>query len=225
MNEFDVILEECVDLIASGESSLEECLSNYPEYAAQLEPILITQLCLQEEGREVVPPPALRARIRAELIKDNSKEKSRFPVFFWRMALNVSTLVVALVMTNLLFAQEALPGETLYDWKLASESLWRAMAVDPLGTDLMLSERRINEYVAVSADEQRRTQVLLGYNKLLVRFKDKHDEADRTRILSVLKSQQDSLHKMGLSIPELDNYFSGTAVEVPVNQPAPQGSY
>jgi hypothetical protein len=67
--------------------------------------------------------------------------------------------------------------------------------------------------------------VLLGYNKLLVRFKDEQDEADRARILSVLKSQQDSLHQAGLSIPALDNYFSGTASgnsEIqPVSQPAP----
>ena len=79
MNEFDVILEECIDLIASGEVSLEECLSSYPEYAAQLEPILITVSCLQEEGRELVPPPALRARIRGELdhaMKENSKRKA-----------------------------------------------------------------------------------------------------------------------------------------------------
>jgi hypothetical protein len=87
MNEFDVILEECVDLLASGESSLEECLTNYPEYAAQLEPILITVLCLQDEGRDVVPPPALRARIRGELdeaMKSHPEEKSRFPVFLMK---------------------------------------------------------------------------------------------------------------------------------------------
>ena len=85
MNEYDVILDECVDLIASGESSLEECLASYPEYAAQLEPILITVLCLQDEGRDVVPSPALRSRIRGELnhaMKNNPKQKSRFPVFF-----------------------------------------------------------------------------------------------------------------------------------------------
>jgi hypothetical protein len=79
MNEFDVILEECVDLIASGELSLEECLSSYPEYAAQLEPILITLVCLQDEGRDVVPPLSLRARIRRELNlpkKDNPKQDS-----------------------------------------------------------------------------------------------------------------------------------------------------
>jgi hypothetical protein len=228
MNEFDVILEECVDLIASGETSLEECLSNYPEYAAQLEPILITLLCLQEEGRDVVPPPALRARIRGELeqvMKDNPKEKSRIPVFFWQMALSVSVLALALVMTSTVFAQEALPGERLYTWKLASENLWRVVAVDTLGADLKLSDRRVNEYVAVSSDEQRRTEVLLGYNKLLVRFKNEQDESERVRILSVLKSQQDSLHNAGLSIPELDDYFSRTAggnnAKGPVDQPVP----
>jgi hypothetical protein len=212
MNEFDLILEECVDLIASGETSPEECLDLYPEYAAQLEPILNTTVRLQEEGREVTPPPFLRARIRGELnraMKNNPRKKSRSPFFFWRMGLNISVLVFALLMTNTVFAQEALPGETLYNWKLASENLWRAVTVDPLGTDLKLSDRRVNEYVAVSADQQRRTEVLLGYNKLLIRFKDQQDGADRARIFSVLKSQQDSLHRVGLSIPELDRYFSG----------------
>ena len=85
MNEYDVILDECVDLIASGESSLAECLASYPEYAAQLEPILITVVCLQDEGRNVIPPPSLRSRIRGELdhaMKKKHKQKSRVPVFF-----------------------------------------------------------------------------------------------------------------------------------------------
>jgi len=133
--------------------------------------------------------------------------------------------VVALLMTSTAFAQDALPGESLYNWKLASETLWRAVTVDPLGTDLKLSDRRVSEFMAVSSDEQRRMKVLLGYNKLLVRFRNEQDEADRARILSVLKSQQDSLHQAGLSIPELDNYFSGAGNEnsagVPVHQPTP----
>jgi hypothetical protein len=152
-------------------------------------------------------------------MKNNPKKKSRFPVFFWRMAINIGMVVVALMMTSTVFAQGALPGESLYKWKLASENLWRAVAVDPLGTDLKLSDRRVSEYVAVSSNEQQRMKVLLGYNKLLVRFRNEQNEADRARILSVLKSQQYSLHQAGLSIPELDKYFSGT--DVPVSQPAP----
>jgi hypothetical protein len=118
-----------------------------------------------------------------------------------------------------------MPGERLYNWKLASENLWRALTADPLGTDLKLSDRRVSEYVAVSADQQRRTQVLLGYNKLLIRFKDEQNDSDQARILDVLQSQQTSLHQAGLSIPELDSYFSGTAGGnsrvLPVSQPAP----
>lgn len=215
MNEFDEILEECIDEITNGASSLEDCLIRYPEYAEQLEPVLYTVVRLQEAG-EVSPPPFLRARIRTELrqaMKNHPRQKNPGSWFFWRIALNVALLVLVFMMTSTAFAQRALPGESLYTWKLASESLWRAVAVDPLEADLQLSDRRISEYVAVSRDEQRRTEVLLGYNKLLVRFKDEQDETDRARILSVLKSQQDSLRKVGLSIPELDSYFSNGVTE------------
>lgn len=217
MNEFEAILEECVDQIASGESSLEECLAQHPEYAAQLEPILFTAQRLRQV-REVKPSPFLRSRIRAQISQavENSPPQKRGPsVFFWRMALNLAVIMFALVMTNTLFAQGALPGESLYDWKLASENLWRTVTVDPLGTDLKIAERRINEYVAVSKDETRRVEVLTGYNRLLVRFREEQDTDDKARILSVLKSQQDSLRKVGLSIPELDSYFSGGVTEAP----------
>ena len=189
MNDFEAILETCVDQIASGEASLEECLAR---------------------------SPCLRGRIRAELnhaVKDSSPQKRGLPLFFWRMALNVAVLLFALMMTNTVFAQGALPGDSLYNWKLTSERVWRAFATDQLAMDLKLSDRRIDEYVAVSSDETRRARVLVGYNELLVRFQAEEDEADRARILTALKSQQDSLRKVGLSIPELESYFSGGATE------------
>lgn len=234
MNDFEAILETCVDQIASGESSLEECLARFPLHAAQMEPILLAATRLKS-GREVMPSPFLRARIRAQLTEASEKSlrsKRGLPVFFWRMALNIAVLLFALMMTNTVFAQGALPGESLYNWKLTSERIWRVVSTDPLGTDLQLANRRIDEYVAVSNDETRRARVLVNYNELLVRFKAEEDEVDRERILQVLKSQQDSLRKVGLSIPELDNYFSGGATETggdfqiekpekPVIRPAP----
>jgi hypothetical protein len=135
------------------------------------------------------------------------------------MALNLAVLTLILLMTNTVFAQAALPGETLYNWKLASENIYRAVTVDPLGADLKFSERRVQEYMAVSQDQQRRTKVLLVYNRLLVRFQDEQAEGGRFRIQSVLKSQQDSLHRAGLTIPELDRYFS----EGPMNVNGSQG--
>jgi hypothetical protein len=212
--EIEAILETCIEDIAEGEASLEDCLIRYPQYAVEMEPVLLTATYLRN-AKNVKPSPFLRGRIRAELnytMKSNP-QKRRVPMFFWRMALNVALLVFALAMTNTVFAQGALPGESLYNWKLASEKVWRVVSVDPLGTDLELSNRRIHEYVAVSSDETRRARVLTGYNELLLRFKAEDDEGDRARILQVLKSQQDSLRKVGLSLPELDSYFSGGATE------------
>ena len=129
-------------------------------------------------------------------------------------------MILTVIMSNTFFAQKALPGEILYKWKLASENLWRAITVDPVGTDLELSNRRVHEYMAVSADQQRRRQVLSGYNILIVRFEVEHSEKDRARITSVLKSEQDTLHKVGLSIPALDNYFAArTSTNIAIQPP------
>lgn len=215
MTDYEAILETCVEEIAEGESSLEECLARYPQYADEMEPILLTAMRLKS-AREVQPPPFLRGRIRAELnhaIKSSPQPKVRIPLHFWRMALNVAVLVFALLMTNTVFAQGALPGDSLYNWKITSEHVWRMVSADPLGTDLQLSNRRISEYVAVSNDETRRARVLVSYNELLTRFKS--DNNDQDRILVVLKSQRDSLHQVGLSIPELDNYVSGASRPTP----------
>ena len=208
--EFEDVLETCVDQIATGATSLEECLALYPQYAEEMEPILLAATELKQ-GRQIRPSPFLKGRIRAELnhvMKHSPRQKRRLWFFPWRMQLNVALLMSALIVTNMVFAQGALPGESLYNWKLASERIWRFVSIDPLATDLQLSNRRIDEYVAVSSDETRRARVLTGYNELLVRFKSEEDDGNRTRIRTVLQLQQDSLRKVGLTIPELDRYFT-----------------
>jgi len=214
LDDLDAILETCIEQIARGETSLEECLAIYPEYAEDLAPVLWAATEL-ERARDIKPSPFLRGRIRAELNhamkKNNLPQRGRFPVNFWRMALNVALLVFALITTNTVFAQGALPGDSLYNWKLTSERVWQFVSADHLGTDLQLSNRRINEYVAVSSDESRRARVLTSYNELLVRFKAENNESDQARILQTLHTQQDALHKVGLTIPELDSYFSNTS--------------
>lgn len=211
LNDFDAILETCIEQIAEGETSLEECLVSYPQYAEELAPVLLAATELKR-ARDIQPSPFLRGRIRAELNhamkKNNLPQRGRFPINFWRMALNVALLVFALITTNTVFAQGALPGDSLYNWKLTSERVWRFVSVDPLGTDLQLSNRRVNEYVAVSNDETRRARVLTSYNELLVKFKEENSESDQARILQTLHTQQDALRRVGLTIPQLDSYFS-----------------
>ena len=207
-NEYEDILETCVEQIASGASSLEQCLARYPAYASELEPVLSVAARLKRV-RDVKPPPFLRGRVRANLtkaMKNNPRQKRGLSDYFWQMALNVGVLLVTLFTTSTALAQSALPGENLYRWKLNSEHVWRVISPDPLATDLRLADRRVNEYVAVSRDQTRQSRALLGYNELLVRFQAEQDEMNRERILVRLKSQQDSLKTAGMSIPELDKF-------------------
>ena len=226
MNNFDELLEQSLDEIANGESTAEEILVRNPSEASELEPYLRSAEMLKR-GREVVPSPFFAARLRSSLIQKidaTSRPKRRFPFFFQRMALNVGVFLLTLAFVSTAFAQVALPGDSLYGVKLASESVWRAMTTDPVGTDLELADRRIDEYVAVSTDEVRRARVLNGYRDLLVRFQTEENETEQARILNALRTQQDDLRKVGLSIPELDNYFSGGASETDGNFPVPDTS-
>ena len=115
-------------------------------------------------------------------------------------------MLIAFLATGTSFAQSALPGDQLYNWKLTSENVWRMTSNDQLGVDITLSNRRVNELVVVK-DQLRREQALANYEKLLVKFNATKSEKDRARILPVLRAQHEALINAGLSVPELDALF------------------
>jgi hypothetical protein len=204
-NELETVLDICLNQIKDGESNIDECLALYPDQAAQLEPLLKAATKLTR-AREVIPDPAYKARARAQLsiyMQQNPQRKRVSPIF-WRVAIGVMTMLVAFLATGTTFAQQALPGDQLYDWKLTSENIWRMTSNDQLGVDITLSNRRVSELVVVSSDQMRRAQALENYEKLLVKFNAAKNEKDRARILPVLRVQHESLIKAGVSIPELE---------------------
>jgi len=185
-NELETVLDICLSQIEDGESNIDECLALYPEQAAELAPLLkaATKLSL---GREVVPNPAYKARTRAKLsiyMQQNPQRKRVSPIF-WRVAIGVMTMLIAFLATGTSFAQSALPGDQLYNWKLTSENVWRMTSSDQLGVDLTLSDRRVHEIVVVSGNEARQQRALENYQKLLVKFNATKDEKARARILPV----------------------------------------
>jgi hypothetical protein len=207
-NELESVLDICLNQIEDGEANIEECLALYPEQAAQLEPLLkaATKLSL---AREVIPDPAYKARARAQLssyMQQNPQRKRVSPIF-WRVAIGVMTMLVAFLATGTSFAQQALPGDQLYNWKLTSENVWRMTSNDQLGVDITLSNRRVSEIVVVSGDQMRRARALENYEKLLVKFNAAQNAKDRARILPVLRTQHQSLIKAGVSVPELEALF------------------
>lgn len=208
-SELETVLDICLNQIKDGESDIDECLALYPEQAAQLEPLLkaATKLSL---AREVIPDPAYKARARAQLsvyMQQNPQRKRVSPIF-WRVAIGVMTMLVVFLATGTSFAQSALPGDRLYDWKLTSENVWRMTSNDQLGVDITLSNRRVSELVVVSGDQLRQARALVNYKKLLVKFNTTESAKDRARILPVLHVQHASLIKAGVFIPpELEALF------------------
>jgi len=208
-NELETILDVCVSQIEDGESNIEECLALYPDQAAQLEPLLRAATKLSR-GREVIPDPTYKARTRAQLsiYMQQNPQRRRVSPIFWRVAIGVMTMLIAFLATGTSFAQSALPGDQLYDWKLTSENVWRMTSSDQLGVDITLSNRRVSELVVVSKDQIRRTRAIENYEKQLVKFKAAKSEKDRARILPVLRAQHQALIKAGITIPpELEALF------------------
>lgn len=204
-NELETVLDICLNQIENGEANIEECLVLYPEQAAQLEPLLKAATKLAR-GREVIPDPAYKARARAQLsvYMQQNPQRRRVSPIFWRVAIGVMTMLVLFLATGTSFAQQALPGDQLYNWKLTSEKVWRMTSNDQLGVDITLSNRRVSELVVVSGDQMRTQRALENYEKLLVQFNATQNAKDRARILPVLRAQRESLTKAGVSIPELD---------------------
>ena len=208
MNELETILDESLDLVESGEATIAEVLARYPEHAAELSPLLQVAVKLSQ-GAELRPSPVFKSNNRTHLnayMREHPQIQPP-PSLAWRWSSTIAVLVLMFIFTATVAAQRALPGDTLYGLKLTSETAWRSFARDQLGVDLTLSQRRVSELMAVSGDEHRRERALASYQKMLLRFKSIHDENAQARILPVLRSQQQELIQVGVSIPELDDYF------------------
>lgn len=207
-NDLETILDICLNQIEEGQVSVDECLARYPEHAAQLQPLLMAATRLAR-AREVVPSPSYRMRARSQLnayMQQNPQRKRVSPVV-WRLAISFATVMMLFLASGTAFAQQAVPGDTLYTWKLTSEHVWRLTSGDDLGVDIALSQRRMRELVVVSEDENRRVWAIQNYEELLVKFQNAESERDRARIRPVLLAQHKALLEAGIAIPELESYF------------------
>lgn len=207
-NDLETILDTCLYQIEEGDSSIDECLARYPEHATQLQPLLVAATKLAR-GREVMPDPSYKMRARSQLnvyMQRNPQRKRVSPVF-WRLSIAFVTMVTLFLASGTAFAQQALPGDALYTWKLTSEHIWRYTYSDQIGYDIALSNRRMNELLVVSGDESRRASAIQNYERLLIKFRNAEDADDRARILPVLRAQHEALLEAGVIVPELESYF------------------
>ena len=220
MTEFEKVLQECLLDLESGDSDLNECLSRYPGHAPALEPILLTGLDL-ERGREVRPSPAFKARVRSKLIQEmraHPRKSIRFQFLFTQLATSFAVILAGLFVTGTVYAQEALPGQFFYSWKITSENAWRAISPDPVGTDLAIADRRVDELIAIGNNPVLHSQALHAYNEVTSRLKLEMNAENEARIRQVLNAQSKELNQSGVSIPSVEHNILPT-LELPTPIP------
>jgi hypothetical protein len=197
-------LEACLEHLAAGET-LEACLARYPQHARELRAYLGTAAQL-EKASQLRPTPAFKARARTRLMAHMAAHprlfKMRMPrrrPLFPRLALGMGLALIALAVSTTALAQSALPGGTLYPWKLSSEQAWHMVAPDPAGVDIIRADRRVDEALAVSGDEEARGIALDEYHKVVAALEQYKDPATQQRVELALKTEAGKLNNAGLS--------------------------
>ena len=206
MTEFEKVLEQCLRDLERGAANIDECLSRHPKHALQLEPVLLTAEYLIH-GREARPSAAFKSRVRGKVLQQmhaHPRKNTQFNFIFMRFAATLAAIVLALVVAGTAYAQGALPGESFYAWKLASENAWRAISPDPVGMDLAIADRRVDELIAVSNDSVLHSQALNAYLEVVARLQSKLGTGNDARILQVLDSQTEELNNSGILLPQPD---------------------
>jgi hypothetical protein len=224
MTEFERALQECLRDLELGNSDVDECLLRYPQFAQQLEPVLLTSAYLQR-GSEARPTAAFKARVRTKVLQ-GMYTRPRKPVksgfLFMRFAVGFAIVLLALLAAGTAYAQGALPGDPFYGWKLASENIWRSISSNPVEADLAIAERRLEELMAVNQDPTLYSQTLQAYLEVVNRLKAEADGESEGHILEVLDAQAEELSQSGIVLPPVDQALPPPTMEptlIPISSP------
>ena len=68
------------------------------------------------------------------------------------MAAGTAAIALLILTTVTVLAQRAGPGDPLYDWRSASEQLWRTFHPDPVAAELTLAKRYVEDLAEAAND-------------------------------------------------------------------------
>src|SRR3990172_8781851 len=204
------VLETCLARIELGELTPEECLALYPELSQELRPLLAAAQKL-DPLKQITVRSEFRAGSRARLlehIRNHPRRRSaRFRPLAFRYAASLATVVLALATAGTALAQQALPGDVLYSWKLASERVWRSIQSNRVDADLTLADRRLNELHAIQGLPELEILGVSEYAHLLRQLRSDL-ETDQERVSAV--NQLLAAHKEALS-----DLFANSQADLP----------
>jgi hypothetical protein len=142
-DELSKILDACLEQIASGSKTVDSVIEQYPKYKDQLKPALEAAQWLQNRKEVFNPRPGFVQLSQRRLINrfrnnggsaaaTSTETLSRIPAFFQERRLVVQYSALLTLTAVLLFVgyrstsfliQRSIPGDPLYETKLAQEEL------------------------------------------------------------------------------------------------------
>ena len=157
--EFDNILDECLEKMLQGKS-IEQCLADYPDHAAALEPMLRTA-SRTKMAANIRPRPEFKDRARHEFqaaIRDMETKSARSHGFFpsLRPAWIALAALVAVIIAGggtVYAAGGALPDSPLYSIKMATESVRLFLTSSDIGKAELYAEfadERVEEIIRMA---------------------------------------------------------------------------
>ncbi len=176
---FESILDECISAMQAG-VPLDEILTEVPEYADELRPLLFASMLLTDPDPSLAPVQQ-KEDLRAEYIKQvtelpalphpglGARTSTFFRVIRRRLTreaiLNdlvtvaitiILTLAMIFILLNVL-AVDALPGDTLYPVKRSGETIRLTFTFDPEQADTLsnqFSQERLDEVEQLMAQNR-----------------------------------------------------------------------
>ncbi|MBI4304229.1 MAG: hypothetical protein HY665_07850 [Chloroflexi bacterium] len=151
--EFNNILNECLErLLIKGETA-EQCLESYPDYAEELRPLLQTTLAAKRASY-IEPRPEFKDRARYQFLaalRERETERKHHPIHWHPRWTTVVAMVLVLLLAGggtVMAAGASLPDQPLYPVKLASEQMQLAVTPSPLSKAELyakFADRRVRE--------------------------------------------------------------------------------
>lgn len=210
-NKLDHIVEECLARMEAGES-LADCVASHPEHSQYLRPVLEAAQMVGSMSQLAVRPQ-FRTGTRARLIEHMHANPHPNRRMEWRQSLvlrytaSLAVLALAFTTAGTALAQQALPGDMLYSWKLASEGVWRSLQQNAFDADYYLAERRLNELHAVQGYPELEALGMQAYSGVLRQL--------RTEVVQ-FPDRVDWLNQLFIDHrAQLESLFAGSEAELP----------
>jgi hypothetical protein len=169
--ELDLILDECLEQVLSGERTIADCLTQYPAYADELKPVLQVAVLtsrLKRPQMDAAAVQALEMRLRGARLAQQRPARRAFLAPLGRLAAMLGLVFLLTLGAGggaVAASASSLPGDPLYGLKRWWESVVLAVAalIDGWQDDvwLHLAQTRLDEAEALAARGLMNRDILL----------------------------------------------------------------